>query len=425
VFTPTVDSHGLTMNNHPGHNPLYPLGNPTNIQLLDNMFNLSAAAAEQQANVHRSAIPQYAAYQDMQLQAHSHHAAMNLAQSHVLTEVSAPQVIVYHETPQQQQPISYKIPTQMESAAAAAAAQSAHINHQQMRQHNKIQQHEKKKDIVAEATSKIFEDIGGLAKESSPSNLAAPSAALPITAIKSEPVAGPSSESMDMDMNDSQDIKPGTSGGSGQRGRGRGRGGMVGGFNRQSIQPRLALLEDEDDGLTCRMCLQSFWYKAQLLDHLKSTHSIAEPDRYEREEREKKLRRLREAQQRSIMAKRQRMTRGGRGGRGPGRPAMVSKPAGPRPSFQYRDGAFICDLCKKSFSDGNDMVTHWKSHVKKQRLGSSGSRGRPKGMSLGRADKGKPRWTAYLVWSTRRRKELTKEYPDLTFAGQCEIQLLI
>ena len=29
---------------------------------------------------------------------------------------------------------------------------------------------------------------------------------------------------------------------------------------------------------------------------------------------------------------------------------------GPRPSFQYRDGSFICDLCKKSFSDGNDMV---------------------------------------------------------------------
>ena len=30
---------------------------------------------------------------------------------------------------------------------------------------------------------------------------------------------------------------------------------------------------------------------------------------------------------------------------------------GPRPSFQYRDGSFICDLCKKSFSDGNDMVS--------------------------------------------------------------------
>ena len=128
---------------------------------------------------------------------------------------------------------------------------------------------------------------------------------------------------------------------------------------------------------------------------------------------------------------------------------------GPRPSFQYRDGSFICDLCKKSFSDGNDMVTHWKSHVKQQRanMGSGGpsrggsmvrGRGRPSGggrlpppskgprgrpgRSKGRpgpppkkgkaakkgsgkksktgkaerSDKGRPRWTAYLLWSTRR-----------------------
>ena len=127
---------------------------------------------------------------------------------------------------------------------------------------------------------------------------------------------------------------------------------------------------------------------------------------------------------------------------------------GPRPSFQYRDGSFICDLCKKSFSDGNDMVTHWKSHVKQQRANmasgpsrggsmirgrgrpsgggrlpppSKGPRGRP-GRSKGRpgpppkkgkaakkgsgkksktgkaerSDKGRPRWTAYLLWSTRR-----------------------
>ena len=40
---------------------------------------------------------------------------------------------------------------------------------------------------------------------------------------------------------------------------------------------RLQLLEEEDDGLTCRMCLQPFWYKSQLHDHLKSTHSISEP----------------------------------------------------------------------------------------------------------------------------------------------------
>merc|ERR1719412_3401246 len=137
---------------------------------------------------------------------------------------------------------------------------------------------------------------------------------------------------------------------------------------------------------------------------------------------------------------------------------------GPRPSFQYRDGSFICDLCKKSFSDGNDMVTHWKSHVKQQRAnmaagggassGLSRGRGRPpgagppgrgrgrgrgkppgrserpakvaKGKSKAakkgkkgkaeRSDKGRPRWTAYLLCSTRRRKELTAENESFTFA---------
>ena len=218
---------------------------------------------------------------------------------------------------------------------------------------------------------------------------------------------------------------------------------------RTQIMPRLQLLDDEDDGLTCRLCLQAFWYKTQLIDHLKDTHSIADPVKYEREEREKKLRRIREEQQRLAAAKRQRMgaaayaaqrgmMRGGRGvtvmgrgGRGGLRPGQMRGgrpvPTGPRPSFQYRDGAFICDLCKKSFSDGNDMVSHWKSHVKQQaRMRGSiqksymSSRGRPvsskSGRGMGRADKGRARWTAYLLWSTRRRKEITKENPDYSFA---------
>merc|ERR1719510_2346794 len=139
------------------------------------------------------------------------------------------------------------------------------------------------------------------------------------------------------------------------------------------------------------------------------------------------------------------LSRGSAGGKRP----MQS--TGPRPSFQYRDGSFICDLCKKSFSDGNDMVTHWKSHVKQQRAsmasgstpgsGSSRGRGRPPGKRTGepappggrsrgrgrgrrassgekkeRKDKGRPRWTAYLLWSTRRRKELTAENEGYTFA---------
>ena len=58
--------------------------------------------------------------------------------------------------------------------------------------------------------------------------------------------------------------------------------------------------------------------------------------------------------------------------RGKGAPGRIAV-AGPRPSFQYREGAFICDLCKKSFSDGNDMVAHWKSHVKQQHLQKKGA----------------------------------------------------
>jgi hypothetical protein len=84
------------------------------------------------------------------------------------------------------------------------------------------------------------------------------------------------------------------------------------------------------------------------------------------------LRRLREDQQRMAMAQRGRggmMQRGApmRGGMIRGRGGVmlsrggIKRPlqghTGPRPSFQYRDGSFICDLCKKSFSDGNDMVS--------------------------------------------------------------------
>merc|ERR1711981_1329544 len=245
---------------------------------------------------------------------------------------------------------------------------------------------------------------------------------------------------------------------------------------RTQIMPRLQLLDDEDDGLTCRLCLQAFWYRDHLNEHLKDAHSIVDPSKYEREEREKKLRRIREEQQRIAMSKRQRlmqmsgrgglvrgrggmmMGRGGvRGGLRPGMPGGRPMPTGPRPSFQYRDGAFICDLCKKSFSDGNDMVAHWKSHVKQQAKTMRGnaaaaaaaaaaeqkrrdkemrkrgkgkhkthlsSRGRPiskksagrKGRKKQRKDKGKPRWTAYLLWSTRRRKEIAQENPEYSFA---------
>ena len=49
------------------------------------------------------------------------------------------------------------------------------------------------------------------------------------------------------------------------------------------------------------------------------------------------------------------------------------------------------DLCKESFSDGNDMVTHWKSHVKKQQVEASRSGGRGRGGARGRAAAGRGR----------------------------------
>ena len=339
---------------------------------------------------------------------------------------------------------------------------------------------QKKKDIVAEAiraadsateikkepvssTSAGTSGVAASSATTSGSMASTSSSSSVMTAVKSEPNTSnandgnkPSNSTTPIQTN-----RPGPKPGTSTRGRGDASYGNRGGA-RQQIMPRLQLLDDEDDGVTCRMCLQPFWYKSQLHDHLKSTHSITDPERYEKEEREKKLRRLREEQHRMAMANRGRggsamAAMRGRGGqmiRGRGG-VMISRggvrrpmQTGPRPSFQYRDGSFICDLCKKSFSDGNDMVTHWKSHVKQQRAnmaagggaGLSRGRGRPpgagppgrgrgrgrgkppgrserpakvaKGKSKAakkgkkgkaeRSDKGRPRWTAYLLWSTRR-----------------------
>ena len=42
--------------------------------------------------------------------------------------------------------------------------------------------------------------------------------------------------------------------------------------------------EDEDD-LTCRVCLSSFWYRNQLVEHLRNTHSVKDPEAFLRERR--------------------------------------------------------------------------------------------------------------------------------------------
>merc|ERR1719346_117067 len=342
-----------------------------------------------------------------------------------------------HHQQQQAQPISYKIP-QLNTAAVASVGNQIQTQKQQSTQqhqqttsssaHNLIQ---KKKDIVAEAiraadsateikkepvSSSSASTSGTTGNSASTNSTSTNSTNAPAVAIKSEPSTSGSSSTAASNANkpasnsttttNRPGPKPGSTRGRGSSNYGRG------GHARTQIMPRLQLLDDEDDGVTCRMCLQPFWYKSQLHEHLKTTHSITDPERYEKEEREKKLRRLREEQHRMALAQRGRggvMMRG-RGGtmiRGRGG-VMISRGGlkrplhtGPRPSFQYRDGSFICDLCKKSFSDGNDMVTHWKSHVKQQRLA-----GPPPG----------DRWTAYLVWSTKRRRDLTHANPDLSFA---------
>ena len=44
-------------------------------------------------------------------------------------------------------------------------------------------------------------------------------------------------------------------------------------------------LDDDDDDLTCRVCLSSFWYRTQLLEHLEKSHSVKDPDAYLKEKR--------------------------------------------------------------------------------------------------------------------------------------------
>ena len=43
--------------------------------------------------------------------------------------------------------------------------------------------------------------------------------------------------------------------------------------------------DDDDDDLTCRVCLSSFWYRTQLIDHLGKTHSVKDPEAFLKEKR--------------------------------------------------------------------------------------------------------------------------------------------
>ena len=43
--------------------------------------------------------------------------------------------------------------------------------------------------------------------------------------------------------------------------------------------------DDDDDDLTCRVCLSSFWYRTQLIEHLEKTHSVKDPEAFLNEKR--------------------------------------------------------------------------------------------------------------------------------------------
>ena len=92
----------------------------------------------------------------------------------------------------------------------------------------------------------------------------------------------------------------------------------------------------------------------------------------QREEREKKIR-----EQMAADAKKKGLTKSptARGAARPGGPRPPGA-VGLRPSFQYNDGVFVCDICKKSFKAGFEMVTHWKTHIKAAHGAAAAGRGR-------------------------------------------------
>ena len=383
--------------------PLYGLGAGPNVNMLDNMLMAAGFQATDQPVVPKPGlVPQYTYSQDI------HHHAMNLVQpqpastvSHVTAGASDPvHVIVYQNDTQQQQPISYKIPQLVQNQSFVVGEQSSGgVSRAEARVQYTVSQAgtrpqaathttvrhiqspaERKKDIVAQAMQeqKIFEENTMPKAEAVVKQEPGvpPVTTAPVTAVPSGPDKKPVITSKPAPVTKRQ--YKGASQAS-----------------RQPVVPKVEPLSEEDDGLTCRLCLASYWYKTEMFEHYKTVHSIADPEKYDKEEKDKRVKKQKETQQRHNQAKKQRDERDrkllqrGRGGMikltSPGARPTLQSP-GQRPSFQYRDGAFICDLCKESFSDGNDMVTHWKSHVKKQQ--EVGGFGKGKGRGRGR---GRPR----------------------------------
>ena len=285
------------------NNPNTPYGFPDNVHLLNNMSMLLGAASNQQ---HDKPLLQYQytnvnAVHPMNL-ATTTSAGPSVVQA---TTTIDPVALVYqqnheaillqqhqqqqqqqqfqqqHHQQQQAQPISYKIP-QLNTAAVASVVNQIQTQNQQSTQqhqqttsssaHNLIQ---KKKDIVAEAiraadsateikkepvSSSSASTSGTTGNSASTNSTSTNSTNAPAVAIKSEPSTSGSSSTAASNANkpasnsttttNRPGPKPGSTRGRGSSNYGRG------GHARTQIMPRLQLLDDEDDGVTCRMCLQ-------------------------------------------------------------------------------------------------------------------------------------------------------------------------
>ena len=106
----------------------------------------------------------------------------------------------------------------------------------------------------------------------------------------------------------------------------------------------------------------------------------------QREEREKKIREQMAAEAKKKGLNKSPAVRGAARPGGPQRPGGQPGAVGLRPSFQYNDGVFVCDICKKSFKAGFEMVTHWKTHIKAAHGAAAAGRGR--GVLAGRGGRG-------------------------------------
>ena len=49
---------------------------------------------------------------------------------------------------------------------------------------------------------------------------------------------------------------------------------------RKSVTSNPLFKDEDDEDLTCTMCLSSFWYRTELIEHMKSTHNVEKPEKH-------------------------------------------------------------------------------------------------------------------------------------------------